>query len=97
MKLGSDSYELPPTLNHDACALLAEALVGGRGQAFTLNAARVHRLGARAAQLIAVAVRSWQADGFEFHVEAPSPGFLGSLGRLGLTDAILERGSAHVG
>ena len=97
MKLGSDTYDLPPTLNHDACAVLAEALVAGRGQAFTLDAAHVHHLGARAAQLIAVAARSWQADGFDFQVEAPSKGFLASLRKLGLTDVILDKGISNVG
>lgn len=83
---------LPPTFNHDRCGQLAEQLSAQRGAPLVVDAAAVHRLGALAAQILIVAKTTWEHDGIDFRIDAPSAGFADSLRKLGLASAMLPTG-----
>ncbi len=88
------TYELPPTANHDACASLHDFLTSSRGKPVRLDGANVRRTSARMALLMLSARRAWAKDGHDFTIEAPSDGMLAGLGVLGLTAPVLDEEDA---
>ena len=88
MSTSAQTVTLPPTLNHDACAQLVGDLNNARGQPLTINAGEVSQLGTLPAQLLIVARRSWGNEGINFEISNPSDGFLKSIRRLGIEDAV---------
>ncbi|QQA41895.1 STAS domain-containing protein [Pelagovum pacificum] len=89
------SFDLPPTATHDACAQVHDFLVAARGQPVTLAADKVTRTSTRLALLVATARRQWARDGHPFEVATPSEAFASGLATLGLTSAVLQTEDAQ--
>jgi chemotaxis protein CheX len=57
------AFALPPVLDSDGAAQLANALCDLRYAPLTLDAAATRRIGAQGLQVLLSAARSWRADG----------------------------------
>ncbi|KAA9007974.1 chemotaxis protein CheX [Histidinibacterium aquaticum] len=86
------TFHLPPTASHDACAALHDFLVAARGTPVRLEGGEVRRTGARMALMMLSARRAWDADGTAFEI-VPSEGLRTGLEMLGLSDHLLGPGA----
>jgi anti-anti-sigma regulatory factor len=75
---------LPDSLDTSAAAALREMLLEARGQALTIEAGAVRRLGGRCAQVLLSAASSWRVDGQPLALADPSPEFAEALRLMGL-------------
>ncbi len=74
---------LCPALDLTAAAPLAAELLQHRGAPLAVDGSAVERLGGQCLQVLLAARATWQADGHEFQVVAPSPALVETLGLLG--------------
>lgn len=81
----TDALELPAVLDLVAAHGLLEAFTARRGQALTVEAGAVQRLGAQCLQILLAARAAWAADGLELRLENPSPEFSAALELMGVT------------
>jgi chemotaxis protein CheX len=81
----TDALELPAVLDLVAAHGLLEAFIARRGQALTVDAGAVQRLGAQCLQILLAGRAAWEADGLALRVENPSPEFSATLELMGVT------------
>ncbi|WP_299815758.1 hypothetical protein [uncultured Jannaschia sp.] len=91
-------FTLSATLNHDTVRELAEFLAVRRGVPVTIDGTASGRVGAQAAQTLAVAVRCRAEDAVPLKIVDPSGIVARSLETLGLAetfaDALIHEGAA---
>lgn len=78
---------LADSLDMTAAGPLHKALLGRRGQALTVDASQVRRVGGQCLQVLLSAQSTWAADGAEFQIVDPSPEF---------ADGLVLMGAAHL-
>lgn len=76
--------ELAEMLDLRAATPLAAQLLALRGEEVTLDACAVQRLGGQCLQILLSAKATWEFDGVQLRVVAPSPGFVEGLQLLGI-------------
>ena len=79
-----DALRLPPVLDMQAAASLAEALVVRQGADLRLDGADVQRLGAQCVQVLLCAHATWHADGHALSLVDASAELLSGLALLGV-------------
>jgi chemotaxis protein CheX len=84
---------LPANLDFAAAKPLWLSLSALRGEALTIDAADVDRLGAPCLQVLLMCKAAWSEDGQPFQISAPSPALVSSLTVMGF-DHNLEKVSA---
>ncbi|ACG79790.1 cheX protein [Phenylobacterium zucineum HLK1] len=77
------ALRLPPVLDLNAAAPLADELTGLRGRPVTLDGSAVQRLGAQCLQVLLSARATWEADGLGFGLSEPSAEMVAALELLG--------------
>jgi chemotaxis protein CheX len=78
-----NALELPTILDLVAASGLHEAFVNHRGEALSVDAGGVQRLGAQCLQILLAARAAWAADGQSLLLENPSEDFASTLELLG--------------
>ena len=73
-------------LDMTAAAPLCASLLARRGQAVTLDASQVRRIGGQCLQVLLSARSTWLADGQAFQIIDPSPEFAEGVSLLGCPD-----------
>lgn len=68
--------QLPEVLDLTAAAPLAQSLLSHRGNALSIDASRVSRVGAQCLQVLLGAAATWKADGVRLSLVKPSEEFL---------------------
>lgn len=81
----TDALELPAVLDLVAAHGLLEAVTARRGQALTVDAGAVQRLGAQCLQILLAVRAAWAADEVELRLENPSLEFSAALELMGIT------------
>lgn len=76
--------ELQKVLDMLAAPVLLESFLQKRGSKILVDAEQVQRLGAQCLQILLSAKRSWEAEGFSFGLNNPSPAFTDALGLMGV-------------
>ena len=87
----SQSLALDPVLDLKAAAPLRAALLDRRGEALTIDASAVQRLGGLCLQVLLGARRAWAEDGRSLEVTPRSAAFDEALGLFGAADRFGER------
>lgn len=83
---------LAPKLDLTAAASLRTALLEARGGCVVLDGGEVRHLGAAALQVLIAARRSWDAEGRDLTLDAPSDALVSGLESMGVAvDAIAGR------
>lgn len=77
------TMSLPAILDLNAVGPLAHDILAVRGQALTLDASEVRRLGALGLQVLMSARNTWEHDGLPFFVAQPSEAFCDALASFG--------------
>jgi chemotaxis protein CheX len=86
---------LEPRLAVDDAAALVQALQARRGAPLEVDASGVAEIGTPCLQILLSAARSWRGDRQTFAVVEPSPGFLATIGHLGVgLDALRADGAS---
>lgn len=86
----TDALELPAVLDLVAAHGVLETVAARRGQALTIDASAVQRLGAQCLQILLAARAAWAADGQELKLEKPSEEFSAALELMGVVPEDLE-------
>jgi chemotaxis protein CheX len=76
--------ELPEILDLNAASPLAVEFLSHRGEAVSIDASRVERIGGQCLQVLLAAVNAWKADAVPLAVVGVSSGFTEGLRRLGV-------------
>jgi chemotaxis protein CheX len=71
----SEAIVLAPMLDMNAAEPLKAELLGARGQAVTLDASNVDRLGGLCLQVLLSARKTWAADGVDLTIASRSEAF----------------------
>ncbi|NBB66228.1 STAS domain-containing protein [Pseudomonas sp. ODNR1LW] len=82
----SDVIVLAPVLDMNAAEPLKAEVLAKRGQAVTLDASNVERLGGLCLQVLLSAKKTWAADGAELKIEPQSEGFSEQWAAFGAPD-----------
>jgi anti-anti-sigma regulatory factor len=69
---GGDAHLLPDLLDISTAAAVRKQLLDLRGSGAVLDASSVRKVSAIGLQVIISAARTWQADGHDFHIDAPT-------------------------
>src|SRR5581483_310007 len=77
---------LPPALDIGMAGVIADHLLGLRGQAVSLDAGAVERLGGLGLQVLICAARPWGEDGGLLTLANPTEAFFEALTQFGATD-----------
>ena len=81
--------ELAEILDLNAASPLAVEFLRHRGEALSVDASRVARIGGQCLQVLLSAVNTWRADAVPFAIVGASSGFTDGLARLGVAPAEL--------
>jgi chemotaxis protein CheX len=81
------SIALPPILDLNAASLLAVEFLGRRGEAVSVDASRVERIGGQCLQVLLSVVKTWKADAVPLAIVGASLGFTEGVRRLGVAPA----------
>jgi methyl-accepting chemotaxis protein len=84
--------ELPEILDLNAAAPLAVEFLSRRGEAVSVDASRVERIGGQCLQVLLSAVNTWKADAVPLAIVGASSSFTDGLARLGVALAELIDG-----
>ena len=84
---------LPAVLDIQQAGPLRDQLLGLKGQAVSLDASGVERLGGLCLQVLLAARLSWARDGHDLSVTPASDAFVEQWGRFGAPDGILATGA----
>ena len=76
---------LAEVLDLTAAAPLAQAILARRGSALSLDASKVHRVGAQCLQVLLAAAQTWRTDGMRLSLDKPSEEFVEGSRLLGIT------------
>ncbi len=76
--------QLPEVMDLTAAAPLAQSLLSRRGSDLSVDASRVHRVGAQCLQVLLAAVATWKADGMRLSLDKPTDEFLKGSALLGI-------------
>lgn len=85
---GGVHLPLAASLDMTAALPLARSLTDLRGEALTLDASAVRRLGGQCLQVLLAAEQAWSTDGLAFMVADPSPEFTDALDFMGASALI---------
>lgn len=69
---GAEAPVLPDLLDISTASAVRQLLLDHRGGDLVLDASSVRKVSAAGLQVVISAVRTWQADGHEFRIDAPS-------------------------
>jgi chemotaxis protein CheX len=88
----SEAVVLAPVLDMNAAEPLKAELLAARGQAVTLDASNVDRLGGLCLQVLLSARKTWAADGVELTIAPRSEAFSEQWAAFGASDdnALIE-------
>lgn len=83
---------LPDCLDSAAAGTIKEMLLAQRGNALTVDASQVRRVGVQSLQVLVAAAADWQRNGLNYRLENPSREFLETIALIGLPhqDLLLE-------
>ena len=79
----SGAIELAETLDLKAASPLADEFLARRGEAISIDASRVRRIGGQCLQVLLSAIKTWKADAIP--LVCASPDFVEGVRRLGVT------------
>lgn len=84
-KSGRDSFKLPAVLDLNEAATLRDNLLSQRGNALTIDASGVERVGTLCTQVLMAAAKTWEQDKKPFTFSKVSDAFEKTLQLIGVS------------